>query len=1423
MGSTRVYFSGSHTFTEGDTAGLYTGASTGYTFTNWTDSNGNVVSTSTDYQFTVTKSDTYTAHFTSTGSEYTYTVTFTGQGSGYPSNLSYGPTSDTSHRFTLPSSYPTYAGHTFDGWYDSVEGEYYDPGTWIDVTSSRPNVTLTATWETNSYTVHVVAGTGGSVSRDYFFGVSHGATISISSNTMTLNNQTSTATPNSGYAFSSWSVSDGTAVTSNLTVTASFVQVYTMTVQYGTGGSATGYLMAGSTRVYFSGSSTIPAGSTVGGYAAASSGYEFQNWTDGNGNVLSTNRDYSFTLTGDITIKANFVESLNYTYTVTFTGQGSGYPSNLSYGPTSDTSHRFTLPSSYPTYAGHTFDGWYDSVEGEYYDPGTWIDVTSSRPNVTLTATWETNSFIIEFQAGSGGSVSRNYIYNVAYGSTVSISGNTLTLNNLTVTATPDTGYEFSSWSVSDGTVITGARTITASFSVQYYTITIKAGSNGTVNNTSQVSYSVPYGSTITTSKISNTSNQLTIKDDGTTLATVTARANNNYAFNSWSNAGTPITGAKTITANFVRAYTVSFSAGTGGIVIPTEIASVPTGSAITVNGNQITIAGTIVTARADTGYSFSSWSNASGTITSTRTITANFEVNYYTIAFNAGTGGRASVDSVSVPYDSTVSTDGDVIAFSTSGLPRFVTAIADNGYKFTSWDNVPSHITGDTTIGLTFTHIKLYMASSDTSKGGAVAYRQTTDGIWVALANGYEATPGVTYKATATAFTNYVFDYWTDSTDPDFRSYDSEIYFTMPNSDYTLTAHFRNPMLTFGPSIEDAGTLTVVIGGTTVTSPVEVAYNTTIQFGATANAGYTLRDWTDGSGTVLSERTPWSMRMTSGDITVTANFVQTILTFSADEGGIVYGYDLRTMTQITSPYNATGGYSYTVTATAILPGLAFDYWEADGESVSTDARYTFNMPYNNYTLIARYVSTILNVQSTDDEMGFTNQWHVVNGGQAFFQPPTDAYYNDDYGVIAYTYSGYVFASWTDGEGNVLSTDREYTFTMPKHDLTITANFTLDYGETHWNNGEYNGSVSILHHMEGNSKAYDIFGWGELYSYDESSDTKFDLNGYTIRYQVHAYNGNTTVTAWLLEGDSIVKTATKSLGNWLNLIVTIDAKEHKVSYTLANQYISMHNYGTRGTYDLLDWSDVLAYDTMTVYELSFNSGRYAPYQQVIATKVFLNTYGVVMIDPTFDIDVYWPNMTNIRMNFFSFALYGSEATFNGHSFTVEDSKIQVQYVTVQDRNELYLRTYEDDDGKHIVTVNGDYISNRIHPYNVVERGITLTNLYLTWQDGNCYMTFLNDNDFTIDLGPYSNRQISMTGIWYFQSGVYESYQTTVKEIQKDWNTLKFDFTFFIILVLGLLVLAGIFLRMRSDAKVGDYLIILGAIAIAIIVLGSLAT
>ncbi len=114
---------------------------------------------------------------------------------------------------------------------------------------------------------------------------------------------TLTASPNAGWGFKNWTqngtqVSSSAAynftVKSNRTLVANFVPAYTVT-------TATAPSYGGSA----SGGGLFNSNSTVTVRAVAASGFQFVNWTD-SGTPVSVATNYSFTITGDRTLTANF-------------------------------------------------------------------------------------------------------------------------------------------------------------------------------------------------------------------------------------------------------------------------------------------------------------------------------------------------------------------------------------------------------------------------------------------------------------------------------------------------------------------------------------------------------------------------------------------------------------------------------------------------------------------------------------------------------------------------------------------------------------------------------------------------------------------------------------------------------------------------------------------------------------------------------------------------------------------------------------------------------------------------------------------------------------------------------------------------------------------------------------------------------------
>ncbi|MFI3326828.1 MAG: InlB B-repeat-containing protein, partial [Clostridia bacterium] len=195
---------------------------TGYTFVGWNtkaDGSGTFFDQDTDYSSTTYKSDLATTNggYVTLYAQWeinTYTVTYNANGgTGAPSSgtKTYGVT------YTLPTTEPTRTGYTFVGWQLSYNDTTVTGNTYGHTSSCTHNytntnydLTFTAIWKANTYTVTYNAngGTSGSVTTQT---KTYGVSMTISSS----------ATPTrTGYTFQGWATSTTNATNGTVTYAA---------------------------------------------------------------------------------------------------------------------------------------------------------------------------------------------------------------------------------------------------------------------------------------------------------------------------------------------------------------------------------------------------------------------------------------------------------------------------------------------------------------------------------------------------------------------------------------------------------------------------------------------------------------------------------------------------------------------------------------------------------------------------------------------------------------------------------------------------------------------------------------------------------------------------------------------------------------------------------------------------------------------------------------------------------------------------------------------------------------------------------------------------------------------------------------------------------------------------------------------------
>ena len=201
------------------------------------------------------------------------------------------------------------------------------------------------------------------------------------------------------------------------------------------------------------------------------------------------------------------------------------------------------------------------------------------------------------------------------------------------------TGYTFTGWDKAF-TNVTADLVVTAKYSINSYTVTFKDW-NGTVLKTQQVQYG----------------------------GAATAPANPTrvgYTFTGWDKAFTNVTANLVVTAQYsINTYTVTFKDWNGTVLKTQQVQH-----------------GGDAEAPADptrVGYTFTGWDKAFTNITADLVVTAQYEINTYTVTFKDWDGTELKTQEVQYGGDAEAPADP-----------------TRTGYTFTGWDKAFTNITAD-------------------------------------------------------------------------------------------------------------------------------------------------------------------------------------------------------------------------------------------------------------------------------------------------------------------------------------------------------------------------------------------------------------------------------------------------------------------------------------------------------------------------------------------------------------------------------------------------------------------------------------------------------------------------------------------------------------------------------------------------------
>ena len=489
-------------------------------------------------------------------------------------------------------------------------------------------------------------------------------------------------------------------------------------------------------------------GDTCRVIATANEGYVFVNWTE-NDNPIDTNSVYSFVVSSDRELVANFSEEGVVLYTV-ITKAEPVEGGIVTGGGTYEEGREIELKATANT--GYTFIHWDD---GSTDNPRR-VTVTA---DVTYTAYFNHDEYEIkvECQPENGGTATGGGMFH--YGDTIALS------------ATPNANFSFAGWS--DGSadnphevVVTGPVTYKAIFSeagAVYYHVTTHA-------------QPIEGGE---------------VMGEGTYLEGIqvemsaTPNVDAGYIFEKWDDGNTD--NPRTITVNSdmeftaffkKKTYTITVQAGTGGTAHIGDMTG--TIEATFEHGESCT-----VHALPETGYSFVNWTengieastdeNYSFNVTSNHNLVANFQQQQYWIG------------TLVEPTNSGIVSGGNL--YYNHGEQCNLTAMANNNaqYEFDYWTKDGSTYSGGSTITFTVTEAATYTAH--------FRLRQYTVSVSASPSNGGTVNGGGIYSygqsclVTAEPKFSYAFLYWTENGDV---VSEEASYPLIVNNDRDLVANFQ-------------------------------------------------------------------------------------------------------------------------------------------------------------------------------------------------------------------------------------------------------------------------------------------------------------------------------------------------------------------------------------------------------------------------------------------------------------------------------------------------------------------------------------------------------------------------------------------------------------------------------------------------------
>ena len=689
----------------------------------------------------------------------------------------------------------------------------------------------------------------------------------------------------------------------------------------------------------------------------------------------------------------------------------------------------------------YTFLGWY---EGDTrISSSLSLSVANITANRTFTAigsrTLNRYSLAFTITPTGAGTVSGGGTYD--YGSSIKS------------TATPATGYNFTKWVDEEGVesttnpypgwAITKNRTIQAVFTIKSYAINLAA------------QYRVAESGDFTSGTTGGTVSGGGTFNHGTSV-TAKATPATGYSFAGWYEGDSKVsdsasytftaTGARSLTARFQRQwFTVTFTAGTGGSVLPTSARVQYGGEASS-------------TATASTGYTFSGWSDGTKTakltvtnVTANATYTAEYTTNTYTVTYVKGTG------------IATISKTSEVVSWGANATG--CTATVTTGYTFDGWYNGATRVSTSLTYAPTAVKSNLSLTAKATINSYTVspsAYYRNTDGTgnYTAgttggtVSGGGSVNHGGSVTVTASAAAGYQFDGWysAGATGGSLLSSSASYAISGVTASMTVYARFTKKYYTITYS---AGDYVASLSRTSerVAHGANAAGSTMTVSATTAQYSYGVDGWYNGATKITSSAT-YAPTGVTANATYTAKGTRSLRSYTVTYNKNAYIASVSRASESVSYGGTAAGSTASLPATTAQYSYSFDGWYNGSTRVSTSVTYSPGTITGNVTVEARGNRTTRSYTiSVSLDSSAAGRGSVSGGGSYNYGASATV-------VCTKTNSADVFDGWYEGSTRV-STSLSYQFTVTGARTLVAKILYLDVTPTSLSYGATGGSQTF--------------------------------------------------------------------------------------------------------------------------------------------------------------------------------------------------------------------------------------------------------------------------------------------------------------------------------------------------------------------------